>query len=126
MSRLVYFFFLLLLFFGIACSNKEQSDKEVNQENIYFDYKVTASEGDDNLTVMLQYRDGEGGDAISIKETGNVMLDDEPVPEGSTRMTGAFYELYKPVDSFTGKHSIIFTDAYKNEYKEGIPCRFLC
>lgn len=118
MGRLVSFFFLLLLFYGTSCSNEKPGDKEVNQENIYFDYKVTANEGDDMLTVMLQYRDGEGGDAISIRETGTVRLDGEPVPEDSTKMTGAFYELYKPVDSFTGKHSIVFTDAEKNEFKE--------
>lgn len=107
-------FFLLF----VSCTNKKSDSNEVNPGNIYFDYKVTANEEDENLTVMLQYRDGDGGDAFSIKENSKVMLDGETVPEDSTKMTGAFYEMNKPVDGFSGKHSIVFTDLNKKEYKE--------
>lgn len=118
MNRVVGFFFSVFFLLAVSCANKKQNGNDVNPESIYFDYKITANEGDDNFTVMLQYRDGESGDAFSIKENGKVMLDDEPFPEDSTKMTGAFYEMYKPVDGFSGKHSIVFTDLNKKEYKE--------
>jgi len=109
---------LCLIITGLLCGCKA-SDKERTDPNyIYFDYKITAEEGNDNLTVMLQYRDGEDGDATLIEEPGNVLLDGEELSADSTKMSGFFYELHKPITAFTGKHSIIFTDYTGKEYKE--------
>ncbi|MBK9939621.1 MAG: hypothetical protein IPP02_14815 [Chitinophagaceae bacterium] len=103
----------------ISCStaDKENIDN-ADPDNIYFDYKVTAAEGDDNLTVMLQYMDGEGGDAFAVEDPGQVMLDGEQIAADSTKMSGFFYELHKPIAAFAGKHSISFTDVHGKEYKE--------
>jgi len=46
------------------------------------------------------------------------MLDGEGLPADSTKITGTFYELHKPIAEFSGKHSIVFTDLNKKEYKE--------
>lgn len=116
--------FTLALLFSIIVSlvscgsaDKENIDN-ADPGNIYFDYKVTAAEGDDNLTVMLQYTDGEGGDALAVDDPGQVMLDGEQIAADSTKMSGFFYELHKSITAFAGKHSIVFTDVHGKEYKE--------
>ena len=104
----------------ISCTNtdKENVDK-TDPDNIYFDYKVTAAEGNDNLTVLLQYRaGGEEGDGVSITEPGKIMLDGEILPPDSTKMSGTFYELHKPIAEFAGKHSIVYTDLIKRSTKK--------
>ncbi len=104
----------------ISCTN---TDKEMGNnadpDNLYFDYQITAAEGNDNLTVLLQYRAGdEEGEGISITEPGKAMLDGVMLPADSNKMTGTFYELHKPIVEFAGKHSIVFTNLNKKEYKE--------
>ncbi len=106
--------FLMAGFVFFSCSNRKED--AVNPEAIYFDYKITGTEGDDNLTVMLQYRDGgEEGDAIA---TGKVTLDGEVLTADSTKMSGIFYELHKPIAEFAGKHIISFIGIDKKEYRE--------
>ncbi|MBC7874289.1 MAG: hypothetical protein H7Y01_09855 [Ferruginibacter sp.] len=116
-SKKCIIFFIALI--NLLACNIKKEDKKADPDSIYFDYKVTAEEGDDNLTILLQYRDGgEQGDAMSIGEPGKVMLDGEVLTPDSTRMTGTFYELHKPINGFSGKHSIIFTGIDKKEYRE--------
>ncbi len=111
-------FFLLISSLFFACKNPQLNEDPVDPDAIYFDYKITAEEGNDNLTVMLQFRDGEEGDAVSIPGPGSVLLDGELLEEDSTKMTGVFYEIHKPIAGFAGKHSIVFTNADKKQYKE--------
>jgi hypothetical protein len=116
--------FLLSLFIGgllffISCRNKDQNAGEAGPDNIYFDYKITGQEGDDNLTIMLQYRnDDEEGEALTIKEPGKVVLDAETLTHDSSKMNGPFYETHKPITAFSGSHTIVFTSAGNKEYKE--------
>lgn len=108
------FFLLVFCIVFISCNNKRED--ALNPEAMYFDYKITGEEGNDNLTVMLQYRDGgEEGDAVSV---GNVTLDGELMTLDSSKMNGVFYELHKPIAEFKGKHRILFTGINKKEYKE--------
>lgn len=116
MNRLLSLLLISSTLYFFACNNKKDKNYEPKPEAIYFDYQITGKEGDDNLTVMLQYRDGgEDGDAIAV---GKVILDGEIVTVDSAKMTGFFYELHKPISSFSGKHTIVFTDADQKEYKE--------
>lgn len=111
-------FSIIVLLLSCTDTDKENIDK-TNTDNIYFDYQVTAAEGNDKLTVLLQYRiGGEDGDGISITDPGKIMLDGELLPADSNKMSGTFYELHKPIAEFSGKHSIAFTDLNKKEYKE--------
>ena len=115
MNRLYLFVFSVSSILFLNCNNKKGSD-EVNPDAVYFDYQITGKEGDDNLTILLQYRDGgQDGDAVSM---GKVILDGELLPADSAKMSGIFYELHKPIAEFGGKHSIVFTDINKKEYKE--------
>lgn len=113
------FLFLLLIsstLSFIACNNKKDKKYNANPGAIYFDYKITGKEGDDNLTVMIQYRDGgKEGDAVAVNK---VMLDGEIITGDSAKMTGFFYELHKPISTFSGQHYIVFTDIDSKEYKE--------
>ena len=116
MNRFLSLLLISSTLYFFACNNKKDKNYEPEPEAIYFDYQITGKEGDDNLTVMLQYRDGgEDGDAIAV---GKVILDGEIVTVDSAKMTGFFYELHKPISSFSGKHTIVFTGADQKEYKE--------
>ena len=116
MNRFISFLFIIPAILFLGCNNKKDKNYNRNTGTIYFDYQITGKEGDDNLTIMLQYRDrGEDGNGIPIP---NVMLDGEMLLADSTKMTGIFYESHKPIAGFAGTHIITFTDANKKEYKE--------
>ena len=105
-------------FIFFSCKNADKNIA-VDPDSIYFDYTITGQEGDDNLTVMLQYKDGdEEGKAFAIEEPGKILLDGELIPGDSTKRTGPFYEVNKPIAGFAGKHSIVFISPNNQEYKE--------
>jgi hypothetical protein len=118
----------LLLFFIItpgalsisSCnSNEIGGSKDVNPETIWFDYQISGEEGRNDMTVMLQFRfAGENGTTLVLDNPSKVELDGEFIKADSSKMTGAFYEIMKPVKEFTGKHTITFTDINKKQYKE--------
>jgi hypothetical protein len=118
MNRLLGFFFIILTVIISSCKNSDKN-VTVDPDTIFFDYKITGQEGDDKLTVMLQYKDGdEEGKAFAIEKPGAVLLDGESIPGDSTKRTGPFYEVNKPIASFAGKHTIVFTSPANKEYKE--------
>ena len=112
--------FCLLSFFLFACKNAEIGNaKDVDPESIYYDYKVWAEEGREEVTVMLQYRfGGEQGTTLVLNEPEKVTLDGFELKVDSAQLTGVFYEMVKPVKQFTGKHTIVFTDRNRKEHKE--------
>jgi hypothetical protein len=120
MNRL---FVLLLcvpsIFFVTCTSNEIGSSKDVDPESIYFDYKIWGEEGNDSLTIKLQYRfAGENGTTLLLDEPSKVELDGEVLKADSSKITGVFYEVQKPLATFTGKHTITFTSGNKKQYKE--------
>jgi hypothetical protein len=116
----LFFSIIALSFFFSSCSSNEiGNSKDVNPETIYFDYQVTGEEGNDDITVMLQYRfGGENGTTLVLEEPSKVELDGQVIKTDSSRMTGAFYEVIRPIKDFAGKHSIVFTDINKKQYRE--------
>ncbi len=120
MNRLTISIFLFASLLFAACSSNEiGSSKDVNPETIWFDYQVTGEEGVDEMTVMLQFRfGGENGTTLVLDPPSQVELDGELIKGDSSKMTGAFYEMIKPVKEFAGKHTITFTDINKKQYKE--------
>lgn len=114
----------VIFFVGVcivfSCNNNQaENDEVINPEALFFDYKIIGAEGDDNLTVMLQYKIGSiEGDAITIEKQGKVLLDGERLHADSAGLTGTFYELYKPIAAFTGKHRIDFFPDQQNKYTE--------
>jgi hypothetical protein len=120
MNRLSFSTLILTLFFISSCtSNEIANSKDVNPDAVFFDYEIWAEEGKDDVTVNLQYRmGGPNGTTLVLDEPSEVMLDGEKLQPDSAKFSGAYYELQKPTASFTGKHSIVFTDLNKKEYKE--------
>jgi hypothetical protein len=120
MSRLAILIPGFVSLFLVACKSHERSsNKDINPETIWFDYQVSGEEGADDITVMLQFRyAGEYGTTLMLEEPSKVELDGELIHANSTKMTGAFYEIMKPVKEFAGKHTITFTGINKKQYKE--------
>jgi hypothetical protein len=104
----------------ISCNNNEIGDSEdVNPDAIYFDYRVWGDEENGDITVKLQYRfAGPSGTTLVLKDPSKVELDGKVIKADSSKMSGAYYEVIKPVKDFAGKHTIVFTDVNGKEYKE--------
>jgi hypothetical protein len=120
MNRFFALFFIIPVIFLSSCKSHEiGSSKDVNPEAIYFDYKIWGDEANDNLVVKLQYRfGGKNGTTLTMEEPAKVELDDELLPADSSKMTGAFYEIQKPIKKFSGEHTITFTDNNEKQYRE--------
>lgn len=117
---------LLVSFLIISCtsnfncnSNEIGNSKDVNPEAVFFDYSIRAEEGKDEVIVKLQYRmGGPNGTTLILDEPSEVEFDGEKLPLDSAKLTGAYYEVLKSLPDFTGKHTIVFTDLNKKQYKE--------
>ena len=113
---------ITLLISGVSCGSKDKKvDTTLEIDNIYFDYKISAEEGYDNLTVLLKYRnDDKNGDAFAPEVLKNIKLDEEILVPDSSKMGGVFYEIQKPINTFSGKHYITFFTNGGKEFKEEI------
>jgi len=113
----IYFFAIIFL---VSCtSNEIGNSKDVNPDAMYFDYELWSEEGGEDVTLKLQYRmGGPNGTTLVLTDPSQVLLDGEKLTVDSSRFSGAYYEIQKPLSSFTGKHTIVFTDLNKKEYKE--------
>jgi hypothetical protein len=111
---------LTLALFLFSCTSDEiGNSKDVNPEAVFFDYEVWAEEGKEDVTVNLQYRmGGKNGTTLVLGEPSKVMLDGEQLKVDSAKVTGAYYEVQRPLVSFIGKHTINFTDLNNKEYNE--------
>lgn len=120
MNRLFPLISILTLTFLTSCtSNEIGNSKDVNPDAVYFDYQVWAEEGKDDATINLQYRmGGKNGTTLVLDEPSKVTLDSEQLKVDSATLTGAYYEVQRPIATFTGKHTITFTGLNKKEYKE--------
>jgi len=125
MSRTAFFISistLILTSILYSCtSNEIGNSKDVNPDAVYFDYEIWADETNPEVTVNLQYRmGGPNGTTLVLTEPSKVLFDGEQLKVDSAKVTGAYYEIQKPAASFAGKHTIVFTDLNKKEYKEEI------
>jgi len=108
-----------LVLFASCTSNEIGNSKDVNPEAVFFDYKIWAEEGKEDVTINLQYRmGGPNGTTLVLNEPSQVILDKENLELDSAKFSGAYYEVQKPLAGFSGRHSIVFTDFNKKEYKE--------
>ena len=113
-SLLVVFAFISAV---LSCTNRDRIKSKTNYDQVFLDYSITAEEGNENVTCVFQYKyGGEDGKAINI-EPSKVELDGQPIETDSAKLSGFFYEVQKPLDSFAGKHSIVFTTPDNKEYR---------
>jgi hypothetical protein len=114
----IFAFFTVIIIAG--CNNREDvTIKYVDNDPLYFDYKIWGEEGRDEVTVLLQYR-GEDQDGLTrlLKNPSKVEFDGVLLKADSSKMSGYFYELEKKLDSFAGSHLITFTDSSGKQFKE--------
>lgn len=113
-SRLVRIFPLLLLIFLFSCNRKDKRATVITEaEKMYLDYQVLAQEGDDNLTVLVRFRDGEEGEALMLPPDAEILLDEMTLQVDSSKRTGGFYEVHLPIDSFQGVHHLLLKQGGK-------------
>jgi hypothetical protein len=103
-KRLLPLFFLFAL---LACGEKDRKTSPFAEAGMfYLDYQVNGAEGDDKLTVLLRFRNGEEGDAFTLPAGAEVYLDNQVLKADSSKRTGSYYETHQPIDSFEGWHTI--------------------
>jgi len=104
----------------ISCNSNEIGNSEdVNPETIYFDYRVWGDEENGDITVKLQYRfAGPGGTTLFLQEPSKVELDGVAIEADSSKRSGAYYEVIKPIKEFAGRHTIVFNDVNGKQYNE--------
>jgi hypothetical protein len=109
---------IFLLLFASACTNNTiRNKKDINPDAVFFDYIIRGDEDDSNVTLYLQFRiGGPNGYTLTLKDPAKVELDGEPISVDSAKLTGAYYEIQKPAESFVGKHTIAFTDFNKKTH----------
>jgi len=111
---------IFILFVLTACiDNPFKRKKHINPDYVFFDYKIRGEENQENVTVYIQYRNvGPNGRGLVLEDPAEVRLDGELIHPDSTKLTGAYYEIQKPLESFAGPHTIVLTDQNKKQYKE--------
>jgi len=110
---------VFFLSFVSACTdNRVGKRKDVDPDAIFFDYIIRGDEDDSDVTLYLQFRTGgPNGYTLTLKDPAKVELDGELIMADSAKLTGAYYEIQKPADYFTGKHTITFTDFNKKVHR---------
>jgi hypothetical protein len=100
----------------ISCTSNETSN---DPKAIYFDYKIWGDEDAGYMTVRLQYRfAGRNGTTLLLEKPAKAELDSIEIKADSSKMNGAYYEISQPTGEFAGKHTIVFTDINKKQYRE--------
>jgi hypothetical protein len=119
MPRFVPGFILLLVFVSACTNNPIGNKKDIDPDAVFFEYIIRGDEDDNNVTLYLQFRiGGPNGYSLTLKDPAKVELDGEMIPVDSGKLTGAYYEIQKPAESFVGKHTITFTAFNKKEYSQ--------
>jgi hypothetical protein len=109
-----------VLLSGLFVMGCQTADKKVQRDKgIYLDYQVHAKEGDDNLTVLLQFRqDDEEKDVMVTLDPGEVRLDNKELQSDTTGAGDVFFETHQPIQNFAGTHSLLLKDIEGDEYEE--------
>jgi hypothetical protein len=119
MLRFVPGLIFLLLSVSACTNNTIGNRKDVDPDAVFFEYIIRGDEYDSNVTLYLQFRiGGPNGYTLTLKDPAKVELDGEPIRVDSAKLTGAYYEIQKPAESFVGKHTITFTDFSKKIHSE--------
>lgn len=106
----------LILLLLLSCTEKKRS---ASTDIVYADYSITAEEVTENVTCLLKFfKNRRVGSTLFLEPPAEVLFDGAPVPGDSAGLSGAYYEVQKPLTSFKGTHTIVFKNAEEEEYKE--------
>ena len=86
---------------------------------IYREYSIWAEEGKDLATGLFQvYPNKRQRKSIELLQPAKIEFDQEILAPDSAEVTGVFYEVQRPLESFTGTHTIVFTDDNAAQYSD--------
>jgi hypothetical protein len=120
-SHAIILSFISIIIFS-ACLGGRQ--KKFALSSLYLDYKIYGEEGNDSVTVVLQFHvGGEYGPTVGLDAPGKVMLDGQTVPVDSSSITGPMFVITKALNSFSGKHVILFVDPEAHQYRQNFEFR---
>lgn len=126
-------FFLKLsfcLFLFSSCLNDEATETgDTRFSRIYPDYRITAEEGRDDVTIHLRFLNGGAtGRALKLTSPAMVEFDGRILEPDSSKFTGSYYEDFVQAEQFWGDHRIVLTSEEGNKYEESfsfMPMRLL-
>src|SRR5215217_454867 len=109
-------FQILIALVLFSCTQKKAAP---GTDAVYADYSITAEEGSDSVTCLLKfYKNRRDGSTVFLEPPAAVQFDGASVPGDSAGLSGAYYEVQKPLASFSGTHTIVFKNADGDQYKE--------
>ncbi len=108
-----------MLAFVFSCNSRQ--GHRGSPDALYAQYTVTAGEGDSLATCLLRFFAHRADlRSLLLEAPAGVQFDGEPVPPDSTGMTGAYYEVRRPLALFSGRHVIQLTgidgSTYENSF----------
>ena len=111
---------ILILISFISCLDvPKKKNNHVDPNAVYFDYRISAAETEKNAVIYLQFRSGDkDGNSLRLDSPSKVILDLETIDVDSAGLTGSYYEIQKPINSFSGKHEIVFVDKHGKKFTE--------
>lgn len=104
---------ILLLFF--SCTDRSNNP---GSDAVYADYSISGEEGDENITCLFRFYSHRDGTPLLLEPPAAVLLDGVAVPVDSAGLSGAYYEVQKPLAAFAGAHTITFQSAEGKSYVE--------
>jgi len=114
-----YLLITIIIFVIIPSCNDNGMPENKSLDSIYATYVISASEGDELVTALVQFHSGRSdGPGIFLKEPSKVLLDEKLLTPDSARESGVFYELQEPIEELEGKHTIRLIDEEGKEYRE--------
>lgn len=101
-----------------ACTSNEIGEsKDVAQDKIYQHYQVSYAEGNEKVSLYAQFRfAGSNGTTLVLTKPSQLSFDDATIKVDSGSVSGAYYQLYKSVSGFYGKHHFVFTDINNKKF----------
>ncbi|HEX2630754.1 MAG TPA: hypothetical protein VHM26_17175 [Chitinophagaceae bacterium] len=109
------------VFLFAACKQRdaERTSRNINPDQVFFDYQVSGSQESENVAVMLQFRiKGIQGPTLLLEAPSEVKIDGLPIPVDSTRMTGPYYEIIFRAAGFEGPHTIEYISSDSTKFTE--------
>jgi len=101
-----------------GCANND-SPASRGSTGLYVNYRIWGEEGRENVNGLFQFKPfASSARTLTLEPPAGVQLDGKELQADSTPLTGAYYEVQQPLASFSGSHTIVFTDSSGKKHQE--------
>ncbi|MFL5741364.1 MAG: hypothetical protein ACJ75B_14165 [Flavisolibacter sp.] len=115
MRKSGYFWMFIFL---LGCTHMRKKKPPTENGN-FLEYSVSGTEDDENVHCRFRFlKGGPEGNAAPLPPNARLTLDGMALQADSAGLSGVFYEADRPLDSFRGKHAIVFTDADHHNFRD--------